>query len=304
MRKIVYLPTFLAWTCLVTTNWASEADSFTIDLNPQSWTFAPEVQATGDGTALQLASTAKSVWATPARRWPAAQKIELRVEGSADGGNLLAQVEWLNRSGELVTTAEALRISGSQVQTASAALEAPEGASDFGLKFWFEGDPVKARLLKVEILRQPDSAAAVAGVQRVTPANTKLEVDAGLTHDAQDSNWTFRLAAGTPYAGAHLDNRIEAKAGLRILLPVLELPPGSAVTMQILRWNPAGKFLGESDAFKDLTEAGDYEFVLPAELLGTAESPILISTKIWVTAPAGQAVKLGAIRYTESAANP
>jgi hypothetical protein len=279
-------------------------DSFAIDLDPAAWNVAAETQASKEGNLLRLNSAGTSAWASPAARWPVAADLALSVEGAADGGNLITQVEWFDRAGQLVSTAEAVRLGGGSIETRGASLQPPEGAAAFGLKFWIEGEPARASIAGITLERQPDWLSGVRELHRVEPGNTKVEADSGLTHSADASSWSFALAEGTPYAGVHLDSPVEARPGLRILLPVIMLPPGSSVSLQIMRWDSAGKFLGEIDALKDLTEAGDYEFVVPDSVTDADPKPAKLTTKLWVTAPAGKAVQIGAPVYAEAETAP
>ena len=286
------------------TGYAMANDSFAIDLDPAVWSVADDTQVGKEGNLLRINSTSTSAWASPTARWPVSKKLSLRVEGAADGGNLITQAEWFDRSGRLLSTAEVLRLSGASIETRGGSMQPPEGAAAFALKFWVEGEPAQASIAGITLERQPDWPSAIRELHRVEPGNTKVEADSGLTHRADASNWSFTLAEGTPYAGAHLDSPVEARPGLRVLLPVIALPPGSSVSMQILRWGNMGEFLGETDALKDLTEVGDYEFVIPDIVTSAEPKPAKLTTKIWVTAPAGKAVQLGAPVYAEAETGP
>lgn len=298
------IPVALLLLCGVCAAQASEPDSIVIDLDPASWTFAPDTTGTKEGDMLRIAGGAESAWASPQGRWPSAKQLEFRIEGSAEGGRLIAQAEWFDRAGQLVKAQEIVILSGGDIQTQGAPLPVPDGASSFSLKFWMEGTPAKASLVEVRIERVPDWPAAVGNAQRINPDNTKLEVDSGLTVNRSGSSWAMVLAEGTPYAGVHLDSPVETRPGLRVLLPVLETPPGALVSMQILRWGPGRTFLGEVEAIKDVTEAGDYEFVVPES--ATTESPVPseFTAKIWVNAPPGKKVRLGAPIFAGPAGSP
>lgn len=280
-------------------NYLMAKDSFAVDLNSAAWSVAAETEAGMEGKLLHITSKSTNAWASPAARWPVSKNLALRVEGAAEGGNLITQAEWFDRSGKLLATAEVLRLSGGSTETRGGSMQPPEGAAAFGLKFWIEGAPAKASITAITLERQPDWSSAVRELHRVDSSKTKVEADSGLTHQAGASSWSFTLEEGTPYASAHLDSPVEARPGLRVLLPVVTLPPGSSVSMQIMRWDNMGKFLGETDALKDLTEVGDYEFVIPDSVTEAEPKPAKLTTKIWVTAPAGKAVQLGAPVYAE-----
>jgi hypothetical protein len=283
---------------------ATAKDSLAIDLDPASWSLAAETEASKEGDVLRITGTTNNTWASPAGRWPVSQNLALRLQGAADGGNLIAQAEWFDRAGQLLAAEEVLRVSGSSIETRGAPMQPPEGAADFALKFWIEGEPAKASIAGITVERQPDWPSSVRALHRVEPGNTKVEADSSLTHSADAASWIFRLAEGTPYASVHLDSPVEARPGLRVLLPVLALPPNSSVSMQILRWGSAGNFLGDTEALKDLTEVGDYEFVIPDAVTQADPKPAKLTTKIWVTAPAGQAVRIGAPVYAEADTAP
>lgn len=298
------IPLALLLICGICTAQAGEPDTFVIDLEPASWTFAPDTIGTTEGDMLRIAGGAESAWAAPQGRWPSAKQLEFRMKGSAEGGRLIAQAEWFDRSGQLVSAQEIVILSGADIQVQGAPLPVPDGASSFGLKFWMEGTPAKASLAEVRIERVPDWPAAVGQAQRINPDNTKLEVDNGLTVNRSGSSWAMVLAEGTQYAGVHLDSPVEARPGVRVLLPVLETPPGALVSMQILRWGPGRTFLGEVEAIKDVTEAGDYEFVMPESATTEGAVPSEFTTKIWVNAPPGKTVRLGAPVFAGPAATP
>jgi hypothetical protein len=283
---------------------ATAKDALAVDLDPASWSLAADTEANKDGDVLHITGTTTSIWASPAGRWPVSQNLALRLQGAADGGNLIAQAEWFDRAGQLVAAEEVLRLSGSTMETRDAPMQPPDGAADFALKFWIEGEPAKASIAGITVERQPDWPSNVHELHRVEPGNTKVEADSGLIHSADAASWIFSLAEGTPYASVHLDSPVEARPGLRVLLPVLALPPNSSVSMQILRWGGDGNFLGDTEALKDLTEVGDYEFVIPDAVTEADPKPAKLTTKIWVTAPVGQAVRLGAPVYAEADTAP
>ena len=112
------------------------------------------------------------------------------------------------------------------------------------------------------------------------------------------------LSEGTKFASTHLDFPVKVKSGMRVLLPVLEVPQGALVSMQILSWGQHRTFLGPVEAIKDVTEAGDYEFVLPESAITANPTPTEFTTKIWVDAPAGQTVRVGAPIFAESPGAP
>lgn len=283
---------------------AAANDSFDIALTSSTWSFAPDTTASEENGQLRITSTGTSAWAAPSGRWPASQDLALRFEGSAEGGRLIAQAEWFDRAGQLVAAEEIASLSGAERQTQGGPLTAPAGASNFGLKFWVEGDPGRALLTNIHLARAPDWPQAANVIHRVAPDNTKTEADSGLTIIPDTSSWIFVLAEGTSHAGVHLDSPVAARPGLRVLLPVIELPAGSSVSMQILQWGPGQTFLGEIEALKDVTEPGDYEFIVPESITASDSQPAGFTTKIWVNAPAGQTVRLGAPVYGETAVTP
>ncbi len=304
--KSSLLPVFVAagLTIALGTFSAAAKDTLVIDLDPVSWSLAADTEANKEGDVLRITGTTNNTWASPAGRWPVSQHLALRLQGAADGGNLIAQAEWFDRAGQLVAAEEVLRLSGGSIETRGAPMQPPEGAAAFALKFWVEGTPARASIAGITVERQPDWPSAVRDLHRVEAGNTKVEADSGLIYSADGASWIFSLAEGTPYASVHLDSPVEARPGLRVLLPVLALPPNSSVSMQILHWGGTGKFLGDTEALKDLTEVGDYEFVIPDAVTQADPKPAKLTTKIWVTAPAGQAVRIGAPVYAEADTAP
>lgn len=283
---------------------AVEADTIVISLDPASWIFASDTDGSKEDASLRIASRAESAWATPKGRWPSANKLELRIDGAAEGGRLVAQAEWFDRSGQLVVAQEITSLSGAETPAQVAPLTAPEGASSFGIKLWIEGSPANAILRELRIERVPDWPTPVANAQRIDPENTKLETDSGLSVEKSGSSWSMVLSEGTKFASAHLDFPVKVKSGTKILLPVLEVPQGALISMQILSWGQGRIFLGPVEAIKDVTEAGDYEFILPESATTGNPTPTEFTTKIWVDAPPGQTVRVGAPIFAESPGAP
>lgn len=302
MKKIPLASAGAILMALLCTAAAFEKDKFDVDLDPTAWNSAPEFEAVREGNLLVLRGAGESGWAAPRMSWPTARSLDLSLEGSPEGGQLIVQAEWFDRSGVMVAAVEVFRISGSSIQTHGAPLKAPEGATSFGLKFWMEGSPAKASLARLTITRTPDGSSPSEPAHRVAPDNTRVQTDAGLSYESRGSDWRLMLQEGTPYAGVHLDNPVDVRPGLRLLLPVMEVPSGASISMQIMKWSGDGSFLGEIDALKDITEAGDYEFALPEEW--DDPRPSRITAKIWISAPPERPVRLGAIRFTGSAAIP
>ncbi len=302
MKKIPLVSAGTILMVFLCTASAFEKDTFDVDLDPAAWSSAPDVQAVKEGNLLLLRGTDNGGWATPRANWPAARSLDLGVEASPEGGSLIVQAEWFDRSGTLVSAAEVLRITGSSIRAHGAPLEAPEGATSFGLKFWMEGSPAKASIAGLTITRTPDWSTSAKTMHRVAPDNTRVRTDAGLSYESSGSDWKLMLQEGTPYAGAHLDNPVDVHPGLRVLLPVMELPHGAAVSVQIMKWDRVGTFLGEIEALKDITEVGDYEFALPSEW--DDPRPSRITAKIWISAPPERPVRLGVIRFTCSDGTP
>jgi hypothetical protein len=285
-------------------SFANESDAFSIPLSPDQWAFAADTTGRAEDARLLITSSVRSAWASPVGRWPVSKNLAVRIEAAAEGGNLIAQAEWFDRAGQLVSAEEIVRFSGPEIRTQGAPLTAPEGAADFGLKFWLEGDPAKATISALHLERAPSWSAELNVVHRVTPQNTKIEADAGLTVDATGPSWGFVLAEGTSYASAHLDSATAARPGLRVQLPVMEIPPGSSVSLQVLKWGSGRVFLGDLEAFKDIGEAGDYEFIIPESVTATDPKPAEFTVKVWINAPPGKTVRLGAPAYAEAPAQP
>lgn len=283
---------------------ATTPDSFLLDMSPAAWTCGPEMTASQDGTRLLLSSSTQSAWASPAGRWPSSSQLEFRMEGAAEGGRLIAQAEWFDRSGQFVKAVEITSLSGPDIQSHGGSIPVPDGGSSFGLKFWLEGIPAKGTIASIRIQRTPDWPTPPSDPRRIDPDNTKLEADSGLTVSKSSSSWEMRLAEGTPYAAVHLHSPVEARPGMRVLLPVLETPPGGMVSMQILRWGSGMTFIDQVDALKDLSEAGDYEFQIPEGAASGGAMPSAFTAKIWVNAPPGKTVRVGAPVFSGPPATP
>lgn len=301
MKPSLFLPIFLAaqamLTAIPTESAAAAADSFPVNLEASAWTFAPELKAENQDGRLILTSAAKTDWAGPVGRWSASSGLELRVEGDAGGGNIIVQVEWFDRSGALVSADEVFRVSGAGVQEKDGKMVPPPKAAAFGLKFWFEGESIHASLAGITLSRVPVWPSGEALESVPAQENAKFEADSGIASKSEGTTCQMVLEEGTGYAGIHLNNPVALREGLRVLVPVLELPSGTSLSVQALCWDRQGAFLGEVDLIKDITEAGDYEVKVPAAAMEFNPAPAKVSTKVWLTGKAGRPVRVGAVRF-------
>jgi hypothetical protein len=273
-------------------------DSFAVGLDPSEWRFSSGLEAESQEGTLVMTSAGQSAWATPAVQWPVSPKIELEVQGSAGGGKMAVQVEWFDSAGAILSADGVLKLTGEGVQVGSGELTPPANATRFRLKFWMEGAKIHASLERLTLTRasvwQKGGGDLKAEPAAVEP---KLSPDKGLTVTAEGTTMQLTLEEGTGSAGVHFDNPVEVRDGLRVLVPVLELPPGSSVSLQALCWNKSGagrSFLGQMDLIKGIAEVADYDVKIPTEL-EDGKQPKFITLKVWAIGKAGKPIRLGAI---------
>ena len=297
---------FLASLAVTTLNYAKEApDSFPVSLEASAWGLSPglEAQNQEDGS-LALSMAAQSAWATPKANWPVSPGMEMEVHGSPGGGKIVAQAEWFDSAGAIISADAVLRLNGSGEQADKEELTPPPNATHFRLKFWMEAATIKASLASITLTREPVWQKGVALQDEPPAAEPKLSPDKGLAIKPDGTTTQLTLDEGAASAGLHFDNAVEVCEGLRVLLPVLELPPGTSVSVQALCWNGNGRdrgFLGQIDLLKGIGEVADYDVRIPSET-EDGKQPKYITLKVWAVGKAGRPVRIGAIHFASPAA--
>ena len=296
---------FLASMAVSTLSHAKEApDSFPVSLAVSGWGFSQGLEAQNqDDGSLVMTMAARSAWATPAAQWPVSPGIELEVQGLPGGGKIVAQAEWFDSAGAFISADSVLRLNGSGAQADKEALTPPPNAVRFRLKFWMEGEKIQASLTSVTLTREPAWQKGEALQDEPPAENPKLFPDEGLTIKADGTTSQLTLDEGTASAGLHFDNAVEVREGLRLLLPVLELPPGSSVSMQALCWNGKGGgrgFMGQMDLINGIAEVADYDVKIPSEM-EDGKRPKYITLKVWAIGKTGRPVRIGAIHFASPA---
>ena len=190
-------------------------------------------------------------------------------------------------------------MAGRDSQAGGGSLVPPPNAACFKLKFWIEASRIDASISSVTLTRVPVWPKGDALEHVPAAEDPKLQLDNGLTLKPDGTTSLLALEEGAESAGLHFNNPVELREGLRVLLPVLQLPPGCSVSVQALCWNKSGEgrsFLGQMNLISGIAEAADYDVKIPSEM-EDGKQPKFITLKVWVIGKPGRPVRIGAVRF-------
>ena len=281
-----------------------------IDLDPAAWNVATETKASKEGNLLRLDSAGTSTWASPAARWPVAANTRLARGGRGGRRQCRHPSRWFDHAGQLVSTAEAVRLGGGSIETRGASLQPPEGAAAFGPKFWIEGEPARASIAGVTLERQPDWVSGVRELHRVEPRAIPGKIwkptaelltvptPRALVLRSREGHAPSRAFIWTPRSKAVRPSAFCYRSSCC-------LSPDPRSRCRFCAGTARGSFSAKPAHLKDLTKAGRCRIRRPRQRdrCGSPNPPSF-AAKLWVTAPAGEAVQIGTHVYAEAETAP
>lgn len=190
---------------------------------------------------------------------PLALEIVLR---EVKGGTASVQAEWLRQDGSFIKATPVLAATTAPLTQKEIRLLASAPGADrparFRLKFWLEGRNARAVYDKVLITAPRRWHRSGTTLIQAYDADSKREVDAGLTVEAAGKALQLNLSPDKEYASVALTDRAAYNANGKVLLDLAALNKG-AVTVQVLCLDKDGKFLKAVDLQKDIARPGLFE---------------------------------------------
>jgi len=302
--QIIYMAAGLLMLCQQPLSAKAFTDHFEACLEPAQWQNHENIMLTQErdslGIAASLDSEIRSAWVSSSSRWTATPEISVSIEAETDQTTLIGQVEWFDRSGTFLRVEPFCRVENARSLKESVTLSRPENAASFGIKLWLEGRSGSATINRLEIELSFSWRQPVEAVQSLTVNRNKTEPEESLQVKFNGTTAELILEPGASSSAVVFNDQITSEKANKTLIPIIELSPGSSLSLQLLCWDSSGDYLSSVTLLSDAAEASDYEISIADGDYEIPENTEFYSVKVWYGGKPGSRTRLGSLQF----ANP